>query len=88
MTNTSETQPSGGAAWELGRASERMAHAVLSGDALNYAIPRAWLSRQAQLGPCVVAETYAASGNYSLAEFQGGVVIYLKARNVALVELF
>ena len=48
MTNTSETQPSGGAAWELGRASERMAHAVLSGDAAE--IQRAMSDHAAALG--------------------------------------
>lgn len=58
-----------------------------SGAAAGFAIPRAWLVNK-RLGRCVQAETYSASGRYSVAEFEGGLVYYLKARNVALVELF
>lgn len=57
------------------------------GAARSWAIPKAWLANK-RLGKCVRGETYAASGRYSIAEFENGLITYLKARNVALVELF
>lgn len=57
------------------------------GAATGFAVPRAWLANQ-RLGVCVTPETYARSGTYSVTEFERGMIIYLKARNVALVELF
>lgn len=58
-----------------------------TGAATEYAVPRAWLVNQV-LGACVVPETYSASGRYSVTEFEGGIITYLKKRNVALVERF
>lgn len=57
------------------------------GEAQGYAIPQAWLKNQ-KLGACIVPETYSKSGKYSLAEFRNGIITYMKARNVALVEMF
>lgn len=57
------------------------------GAAQGFAIPRAWLMNQA-LGACVAAETYSASGEYSIAEFEHGLIAYYKRRNAAIVELF
>lgn len=57
------------------------------GIAQGFAVPRAWLANR-KLGRCVQAETYALSGRYSVTEFENGLITYLKARNVALVELF
>lgn len=58
-----------------------------TGASQGFATPRAWLVNQA-LGACVAPETYSASGRYSVTEFEGGLIIYCKARNVALVEKF
>ena len=57
------------------------------GLAQDFAIPRAWLVNQT-LGRCVAGETWAVSGAYSIAEFERGLITYLRARDVALVELF
>ena len=57
------------------------------GAAMGFAVPRAWLVNKV-LGRCLSPERYAASGTHSVTEFERGIVIYLKARNVALVELF
>lgn len=53
----------------------------------GFAVPRAWLNNK-KLGRCVQPETYSASGKYSLTEFESGIIVFLKARNVALVEMF
>lgn len=58
-----------------------------SGVAQGFAVPRAWLVNQV-LGACVMPETYSASGKYSVTEFEGGLITYFKARNVALIERF
>ena len=58
-----------------------------TGVSQGFATPRAWLVNQV-LGACVVPETYSASGRYSVTEFENGLIIYYKARNVALVERF
>lgn len=57
------------------------------GAATGFATPRAWLVNKA-LGKCVAAETYSASGNYSVAEFERGLIFYLKARNSTQVVMF
>lgn len=57
------------------------------GDARTFAVPRAWLANKV-LGRCVVPETYAASGRYSVAEFERGIVYYLVAKKSAEVVLF
>ncbi len=58
------------------------------GDARSWAIPQKWLTMKGPLGACVSPETYSASGRYSVAEFQGGIIIYHVRRNIAIVELF
>jgi len=58
-----------------------------TGAATGFAVPRAWLVNKA-LGQCVVPETYAASGAYSVTEFERGLIMYLKARNTTVVEMF
>lgn len=57
------------------------------GAARNFAVPRAWLVNK-RLGRCTRPETYAPSGSHSVTEFENGIVIYLRGRDVALVELF
>lgn len=57
------------------------------GEATDYAVPRAWLVNQ-KLGACVQPETYAASGAYSVTEFQNGIITYLAKRKTTIVELF
>lgn len=57
------------------------------GLATGFAIPRAWLVNQ-KLGRCVVPELTAPSGAYAVAEFERGIIVYLRGRDVAFVELF
>jgi hypothetical protein len=57
------------------------------GLAQGFAVPKAWLAH-AQLGRCVTPEHYAPSGSHSVTEFEGGIIIYLRGRDVALVESF
>lgn len=58
-----------------------------TGEAQNYAVPRAWLANKA-LGACVWPETYAGSGRYSVAEFERGIITYFVDRKAAIVEMF
>lgn len=58
------------------------------GDARGWAIPQMWLRHKATLRACTSPETYSTSGQYSVAEFEGGIVVYLKKRNIAVVEFF
>ncbi len=58
-----------------------------SGPAVNFAVPKAWLVNK-RLGRCVMPETYAASGAYSLTEFDNGLIIYFVRRNAAIVQVF
>lgn len=58
------------------------------GDARGWATPQKWLKHKAILGACVSPETYSASGQYSIAEFEGGIIVYLKKRNVTIVDFF
>lgn len=58
-----------------------------SGQAVGFAIPKAWLVNKI-LGRCVQPETYSASKQYSVAEFERGLITYYVARKEAKVELF
>jgi hypothetical protein len=58
-----------------------------TGAAAGFAIPKAWLVNKV-LGRCVVPEAYSASGKYSRAEFEHGLITYFVARKAAIVELF
>lgn len=53
----------------------------------GWAVPRAWLLNQ-RLGACVAPERYSESGEYSVAEFTAGLIVYYKRRNAAEVYLF
>lgn len=57
------------------------------GDAVNFAIPKAWLMNQT-LGACVVPETYSATGRWSVTEFERGAIFWYKAKNTTDVRLF
>lgn len=58
-----------------------------TGAATGFAVPRAWLVNQV-LGKCMVPETYAASGKYSVTEFENGIITFFKQRNTTVVERF
>jgi hypothetical protein len=58
-----------------------------TGEAMNFAIPRAWLMNKV-LGACVVPERTSESQRYAVAEFEHGIVVYFKARNSTEVVLF
>ena len=57
------------------------------GVAKGFAVPKAWLVNK-KLGACVSPETYSVSGKYSITEFAKGAILYFKARNTTVVELF
>lgn len=58
-----------------------------TGDAQKFATPLAWLVNK-KLGKCITPETYSLSGKYSIAEFENGIIIFYRERNITQVEMF
>jgi hypothetical protein len=58
-----------------------------TGEAVNFAIPKAWLVNK-KLGRCVVPERTSESKKYAVAEFENGLIIWYAARKTTRVEMF